>query len=104
MKEQYKYFCLSVIILLSSFIFLGVLELKHSWAQSVIKTIDVGNGPLDIEYNPFNKYIYVANGLSDDVSVIDGATIQIIKTIDVGDYPTRLQYNPNNLAIYVANT
>ena len=90
MKEQHKYFCLSVIILLSSFILLGVLELKPSWAQSVIKTIDVGNGPLDIEYNPFNKYIYVANGLSDDVSVIDGATNKIIKTIDVGDKPRRL--------------
>ena len=76
MKEQHKYFCLSVIILLSSFILLGVLELKPSWAQSVIKTIDVGNGPLDIEYNPFNKYIYVANFNSDDVSVI-GTTIII---------------------------
>ena len=61
MKEQHKCFCLSMIILLSSFILLGVLELKPSWAQSVIKTIDVGNGPLDIEYNPFNKYSGAVN-------------------------------------------
>ena len=103
MKEQHKCFCLSMIILLSSFILLGVLELKPSWAQSVIKTIDVGNGPLDIEYNPFNKYIYVANGLSDDISVINSATNKVIKSIDVGDFPLALQYNPSNKYVYVAN-
>ena len=75
MKERYKYFCLSVIILLSPFIFVGVLELKHSWAQSLINTIDVGDGPLDIEYNPFNKYIYVANSNSNDVSVISKLSV-----------------------------
>ena len=83
MKEQYNYFGLSVIILLSSFILLGVLELKPAWAQSVIKTIDVGGGPIDLEYNPSNKYIYVANADSDDVSVINCATNTVIKTIDL---------------------
>ena len=46
MKGQHKYFCLSVMILIS-FIFFGVLETKPVWSQFqvVISTIDVGNHP-----------------------------------------------------------
>ena len=102
MKEQHKYFCLSVIILLS-FILLGVLELKPGWARSVIKTIDVGGEPIDLEYNPSNKYIYVANFDSDDVSVIASVTNIVIKTIDIGTGPWDLEYNPSNKRIYSAN-
>ena len=90
-------------ISLFSLAIIGFSNFKLAWAQGVLKTIDVGNGPLDIEYNPFIKYIYVANGLSDDVPVINSATNKVIKTIDVGDYPTALQYNPFNKYIYVAN-
>ena len=102
MKEQHKYLCLSVIILLSSFIFLGVLELKPSWAQSVIKTIPVGDFPVALEYNPINKYVYVSNSDSDDVSVINSANNTVIKTIPVGDGPGNLVYFNNK--VYVVNS
>ena len=62
----------------------------------------MGNDPNDLEYNPSNKYVYVANLDSHDVSVINGNTNAVINTIDVGDYPHDLEYNPSNGFIYVA--
>ena len=60
MKELYKYFSLFIIILLSSFIFFGVFRVKPALAQSVIKTIDVGDNQFALEYNPINgTYIYL---------------------------------------------
>lgn len=78
---------LSIIILLSSFVLLEVLELKPLWAQSVIKTLDVGYTPFGLKYNPNNDYINVTNSNSDSVSLISSATNTVIKTIDVGDRP-----------------
>ena len=48
-----------------------------SATNTVIKTINVGDFPRDLKYNPSNKYIYVANFGSDDVSVINSSTIII---------------------------
>jgi YVTN family beta-propeller protein len=36
----------------------------------VVDTVDVGSGPIALEYNPANNFIYVANGGSNTVSVI----------------------------------
>jgi hypothetical protein len=84
MKGPRDYFCLSVIILLSTFILLAVLEVKQTWAQSVVKTLDVDSGPIDLEYNPSNNKMYVANAQSDDVSVISPYTIIIGPAADAG--------------------
>ena len=48
-----------------------------SYTNKVIKTINVGDFPSGLQYNPNNKYIYVANFGSDDVSVISSSTIII---------------------------
>jgi YVTN family beta-propeller protein len=92
-----------MLILTSSFILLGVLELKPALAQSVIKTIDVGDTPWNVEYNPSNKAIYVGNSESNHVSVINSFTNTVIKTIDVSNNPSVLMYNPSNGYIYVSS-
>ena len=59
---------------------------------------------MDLEYNPSNKAMYVADSgpiNSDDVSVIDSATNTVSKTIDVEGFPYDLEYNPSNKYIYV---
>ncbi len=70
MERIHLYLSFFLMISLFSLAIIGFSEFKLAWAQGVLKTIDVGNGPLDIEYNPFNKYVYVANFYTDDVSVI----------------------------------
>ena len=44
----------------------GDVSVISSSTNTVIKTIDVGTNPQDIEYNPNNKNMYVANADSDD--------------------------------------
>ena|SRR5215210_3104466 len=61
-----------------------VISLERAWADEVIKTIEVGDFPRTLEYNPHNDNIYVANQHSGDVSVIDSSTNMVIATVDVG--------------------
>ena len=51
--------------------------------------------------SPSNGYIYVANELSDTVSVINGTTV--IANITVGIDPVGVAYDPSNGYIYVTN-
>ncbi|MGC8614923.1 MAG: PKD domain-containing protein [Thermoprotei archaeon] len=68
-----------------------------------IANITVGSGPEHMVYDPSNGYIYVANTMSDSVSVIDPASNSVIKNIDVGRLPLYLLYDPSNGYIYVVN-
>ena len=73
------------------------------WAQSTVITINVGESPQNMKYNPSNGNIYVSNSDSGDISVIDSDTNKVIHTIDAGDSPQGLEYNPSNGNIYVAS-
>ncbi len=55
------------------------------FAEEVITTLPVGDGPYGVAYNPDNGDMYVANAGTDEVSVIDGTTNSVIDTIEVGD-------------------
>jgi YVTN family beta-propeller protein len=70
---------------------------------TVIARIRVGRNPAGIAYNPFNGYIYVANSLSDTVSVIDPNTNTVVATIPVGRGPQEIAYNPSNGYLYVTH-
>jgi YVTN family beta-propeller protein len=92
---------LSVILALAlSGTFLG---LESAWADSVIKTINVGNEPRQIAFDSHNGYLYVSNGGDDSVSVIDGKTNTVIDTISVGDSPEGIAFDSNSNRVYVAN-
>ncbi len=51
-----------------------------------------------------NENIYVANTISNSISIIDSNTNTVIKEVDVGRDPVALEFNPVNENIYVANT
>lgn len=51
---------------------------------------------LNLEYNPSNKNIYVANFNSGEVSVIDRSTNTVTTTLDVGDSPIAMEYHQSN--------
>ncbi|HWF05175.1 MAG TPA: hypothetical protein VHA06_15910, partial [Candidatus Angelobacter sp.] len=52
----------------------------------------------------YHEYAYVANGGSNNVTVIDLRSLGILTTIPVGHSPTGLAVNPKKNEIYVANT
>jgi YVTN family beta-propeller protein len=49
--------------------------------NSVIATIDVGEGPEDISVSPDGKYVYVCNYTANTLSVISVAENSVIHTI-----------------------
>jgi len=50
-------------------------------------TIPVGSVPAEVTFSPDGRWAFVANGTSDDVSVIDRASKTVVKTIPVDREP-----------------
>ncbi len=44
-------------------------DIKESFADTIIDTIDIGSAPRDIAYNPSNEHMYLTN--AEGVVVID---------------------------------
>ncbi|MCL5108950.1 MAG: YncE family protein [Chloroflexi bacterium] len=72
-------------------------------AQTVASTIAVGAKPRYLAVNPTTNRIYVSNGGSNDVSVIDGARNAVVATVAVGTNPQGVAANPATNRVYVAN-
>src|SRR5215204_1280924 len=70
---------------------------------TIVNNIAVGSSPQGVAVNPDTNRVYVANGLGDSVSVIDGATERVVATIGVGDQPAGVAVNAATQRIYVAN-
>ena len=76
-----------------------------------IKEISVGLHPNAIISSVNQQFVFVANGSSDEISVIDAIKNQVIRTIPVGTFgkdlqgstPNALCLNPTGKKLYVAN-
>ncbi|HEX5463158.1 MAG TPA: hypothetical protein VFW88_00405, partial [Burkholderiales bacterium] len=62
--------------------------------NKIIATIPVGHRPWNMAITPDGSKLYVANGRSDSVSVIDTATNKKIKDISVGKKPWGVAIHP----------
>jgi len=69
----------------------------------VIATIPVGQAPDGVAFTPDGSRAYVANALSNSVSVINVATDTVIATIAVGEHPRGVAVNPVSPRAYVTN-
>jgi YVTN family beta-propeller protein len=72
---------------------------------NVIATINVGNYPGGVSFDPRNGYVYLTDLFSDTVSVIDGSTNKVVKTIQLpsGSQPGVTAFDSANGNIYVGN-
>jgi YVTN family beta-propeller protein len=68
----------------------------------VVTTIDVGRYPVGVAVDPATDLVYVANGGSSSVSVIDGMTNKVTATIALGTEPEGIGVVPSTDMIYVA--
>ena len=94
-------FVLSAILLL---VIISIGETANTAFAQVLTTIPVGNTPSDITVNDFTNRIYVSNGGSNSVTVIDGATNTVIGSpIPVGNAPGGIAVNPITNKVYVKN-
>ncbi len=62
--------------------------------NSVVVTVTVGTFPTAVAVTPDGTFAYVANGGSDNVSVIDTATNTVVATVPVGGSPRALAITP----------
>ncbi|MBI2775629.1 beta-propeller fold lactonase family protein [Candidatus Dependentiae bacterium] len=81
---------------------LAVIDL----ALNVIASIPVGTRPVAVAFNPVNLKVYVANLVSDNVSVIDAEALTEIvgSPLPAGNDPIGVGVNPVNGDIYIANS
>ena len=84
MKVKHGFLGILIITLILTSTYPGVfLGLEWVWASNtVISTVDVGERPSALAFNPSNNNIYVANPVSDDVSIIETTSSKpIVDTI-----------------------
>ncbi len=72
-------------------------------APIVGTTVPVGTDPRAVGVNATTDRVYVANAVSNDVSVIDGATNAVVATVPVGSFPAGVGVNAATDRVYVAN-
>jgi YVTN family beta-propeller protein len=72
-------------------------------AQSILATVATGSGARAVAVNTATNRAYVANELSNSVSVIDGATNAVVATVLVGPRPQYIAVNPITNKVYVSN-
>ena len=75
-----RYFCYTILLILIT-LSSAFLNTGGAWAQMISQSIKVGEAPQNMNYNPSNGNMYVANFNSGDISVIDSATNKVISTI-----------------------
>ncbi len=87
----------SFLTLFSLFVFFSAFYgLEMVWADPVVATISVGSQPQDVAYDSDNREMYVTNGGSNIVSVINTSNHTVIATIPVGIGPVGVAYDIDN--------
>src|ERR687889_2749088 len=86
----------------------GIVSVINGTTNTIVATIPVGKNPQAIAYNPANGLLYVANALSDTLSIINGTSNIVIDNITSGAAgnlfsPTGIAYDSDNNNIYVTN-
>jgi YVTN family beta-propeller protein len=78
-------------------------SLSSSVPRSLGSGINVDTYPVGIAVNPSTKKAYVANELSNTISVVNIQSLEIEKTVGVEDFPYAIDSNALNNRIYVTN-
>jgi YVTN family beta-propeller protein len=78
--------------------------LGKALGESVIAVTPVGEFPHALEFNPSNNNIYVANIVSNSVSMIESMNNTVGGTVNVSSLPIALVFNPSNGGVYVGGT
>ena len=72
--------------------------------STILSNVVVGTEPVDLLFNPSNNDMYVANVVSNSVSILESGNNTVIGTINVNSLPLALEFNPSNNGVYVTGT
>ncbi len=65
----------------------GKVEVFDASSYALLNTIVVGQMPAEVSFSDDGRKVFVANGMSNNVTVIDAFTKQILETTTTGNYP-----------------
>jgi len=65
------------------------------------RSISVGRWPLHVKLSPDARFLFAANQLSDDVTVIDLTTFATTTIPDVGRQPHGIEFSPDGTLMYI---
>jgi YVTN family beta-propeller protein len=97
------------------YLFLASGDLKEGEQYNYINVLDIKNlkivkeiksnskSPAHIDFSHDGSLAYVANVMSNDISIIDMKTMKIIATIPVGKMPNEVEPSKDDKYLYVAN-
>lgn len=69
--------------------------------NNLIAKIKVGNVPKGVKISPNENYIFVADELSETISIINLKNLTVIKEVPVGQVPHNIVFSPDGLKAYV---
>src|ERR1039458_4004344 len=79
------------------------LNVANDPAMPTLATVNVGSGPVGVTALPDGTKFYVANGGSNDVTVVDASSFEVLTTVTVGQGPAFIQSEPTSSKVYVAD-
>ena len=78
-------------------------QYTSSSATHGLSHLDIGSDPVSVAYNPASGKTYVADGMSESVSVIDSGN-KIIRTVKLGFQPTSIVVDPSTNSVIVGGS
>ena len=69
-----------------------------------VARLPAGNEPIQVVATPNGRLVYVSNLASAEITVIDGATLQVRERIAVASEPLDLAVSPDGRTVYSANS
>lgn len=102
---------LAIAIVLGALVVVLVAEWPSHASQStpppsgyeILHTARVGESPAGVLYDPSNGLVYVANGGSGNISVLNATTLHVVQNIFTGFAARGLALDPANGRLFVAN-
>lgn len=79
------------------------VNVANNPAMPTLATVNVGSGyPVGVAALPDGTKFYVANGSSNDLTVVDASSFEVLGTVALGQPPLFIQSEPTSSKIYVA--
>jgi len=80
----------------------GKVNVFDATTYALLNTISAGQMPAEVTFSDDGKKVFVANGMSNNVSLIDAVSKQVLENKAVGDYPVGAWPGMNGM-MYVEN-
>ncbi|HTT14161.1 MAG TPA: YncE family protein [Thermoplasmata archaeon] len=71
---------------------------------AVVGTVNVGDDPVGLTFDPVNQEVYVANLDAGGVSVVAATNLSLVGAVDVGGSPINVAYDNATDRLYVSNS